>query len=76
MIEDQQRKKPKQSNIILFDTLFEKTGIPQNGNSFRYKDYVYDVLDFWTAEKFIKGYTKRKKQGKGRTSIDAIIIHL
>lgn len=76
MIEDRQRKKPKQSNIILFDTLFEKTGIPQNGNSFRYKDYVYDVLDFWTAEKFIKGYTKRKKQGKGRTSIDAIIIHL
>jgi len=75
MIEDQQRKKPKQSNIILFDTLFEKTGITKDNNSRIYKNYVYDVLDFWTAEKFIKGYTKRKKQGKGG-GIDAIIIDL
>lgn len=65
-------KKPKQSNIILFDTLFEETGIPQDSHARRIKYYAFQVLDYFTAMDYIKGYTKRKN----RKSFDAVIIDL
>lgn len=68
----QTHKKPKQSNIILFDTLFEETGIPKDRNARRIKEYAFLVLDYFTAMDYIKGYTKRKN----RKSFDAVIINL
>lgn len=69
---DRANKKPKQSNIILFSTLFEETGIPQDSNARRIKDYAFQVLDYFKAMGYIKGYTKRKN----RKSFDAVIINL
>ncbi|MDE7104743.1 MAG: hypothetical protein K2O36_02550 [Ruminococcus sp.] len=68
-------KKPKQSNIILFESLFEETGIPQDSHARRMKDYAFQVLDYFKAMDYIKGYTKRKSKGKGG-GIDAVIIDL
>ncbi|MDE5854638.1 MAG: hypothetical protein K2H19_06200 [Ruminococcus sp.] len=68
-------KKPKKSNIILFESLFEETGITQDSNTRRIKDYAFQVLDYFTAMDYIKGYTKRKSKGKGG-GIDAVIIDL
>lgn len=72
MKNDRTHKKTKQSNIILFDTLFEETGIPQDSNARRIKDYTFQVLDYFKAMNYIKGYTKRKN----RKSFDAVIIDL
>lgn len=72
MKNDRTNKKTKQSNIILFDTLFEETGIPQDSNARRIKDYTFQVLDYFKAMDYIKGYTKRKN----RKSFDAVIIDL
>ena len=72
MKNDRTQRKQKQSNIILFDTLFEETGIPQEKHPKRIKDYTFQVLDYFTATGYIKGYSKRKN-GK---SFDAVIIDL
>lgn len=68
----QTNKKPKQSNIILFSTLFEEAGIPHDSHAKRVKDYAFQVLDYFKAMGYIKGYTKRKN----RKSFDAVIINL
>lgn len=72
MRNDRENKKPKQSNIILFSTLFEETGIPQDSNAANTKEFAFTVLDNLKAVTRIKGYTKRKN----RKSIDAVIIDL
>lgn len=72
MNNDRTKKTHKQSNIILFDTLFEETGIPQDNNSANTKKYAFQVLDYFKAMNYIKGYTKRKN----RKSFDAVIIDL
>nr|CRY93950.1 hypothetical protein [uncultured prokaryote] len=72
MKNDRTNKKPKQSNIILFNSLFDETGIPQDSNARRIKDYAFQVLDYFKAMNYIKGYTARKN----RKSFDAVIIDL
>lgn len=72
MKNDRTNKKPKQSNIILFNSLFDETGIPQDSNARRIKDYAFQVLDYFKAMNYIKGYTARKN----RKSFDAVIINL
>lgn len=64
-------KKPN-SNIILFDTLFECTGITSKDGKTDARKFVFQVLDYWQARNDIKGYEKRKK---GR-SVDAVIIDM
>lgn len=72
MKNDRTKNTHKQSNIILFDTLFEETKIPQDSNAKRIKEYAFQVLDYFKATGYIKGYTKRKN----RKSFDAVIINL
>lgn len=72
MKNDRTKKKPRQSNIILFNTLFEETGIPQDSNAANTKKYAFQVLDYFKAMDYIKGYIKRKN----RKSFDAVIINL
>lgn len=62
----------KQNHVILFDTLFNSTGIDSAKTQTAIKEYAYQVLDYWKASGDIKGYKKRKK-GK---AIDAVIIDL
>lgn len=75
MKNDRTNKKPKQSNIILFESLFKETGIPHDSNAANTKKYTFQVLDYFKAMNYIKGYTKRKSKGKGG-GIDAVIIDL
>lgn len=75
MKNDRKSKKPKQSNIILFDTIFKEAEVPQDQNAQRVKKYVFQVLDYYTAFGYIKGYTKRKKAGRGG-GVDAVEINL
>lgn len=53
----------------------DNTGIPQNSNAANTKKYTFQVLDYFKAMNYIKGYTKRKSKGKGG-GIDAVIIDL
>ena len=79
MIHDKREKrkdKQKQSNVILFDTLFSETGIPKDNHSGRIKEYIYQILDYWKATGYIKDYLKRESTGNGRKNIDAVIISL
>lgn len=62
----------KQSHTILFETLFNSTGITANNSKTKARDYVCLVLDYWKASGAIKNYTKRKS---GKT-IDAVIIDI
>lgn len=74
---DKKNKSQKQSNIILFDSLFEETGIQNNSRTARnIKEYCYQVLDYWKITGFIKNYNKRESKGKGRKSIDAVVISI
>lgn len=74
---DKKNKSKKQSNIIKFESLFEETGIQKDSKTARnIKEYCYQVLDYWKGMKFIKDYEKRESKGKGRKSIDAVIIKI
>lgn len=62
----------KQNHVILFETLFNSTGITAANSQTKTRDYVFAVLDYWKASGDIKGYKKRRK---GKT-IDAVVIDL
>ena len=64
----------KQSDTILFATLFKETGT-ETTNRDRIMDnrnFCFDVLDYWKATGYIKGY---KQQTKGRSITGVDIIH-
>lgn len=63
-----------QSDTILFKTLFEetRTTTTDRKQEMRNRNFCFDVLDYWTAAGYIKGYTK---QTKGR-SITGVHIDL
>ena len=61
---------PPHDNTILFDTLFFWTGITNKNTKTNIRNYVLQVLDYFTARGLIKGYTTRQK---GKT-IDAVIL--
>lgn len=61
------------SNIILFETLFNSVEIKAKGSSrTNAQRYIEQVLDYWKAAGMIGGYKLRKREkGKGN---DAVII--
>lgn len=67
------QKHGNQSNRILFDTLYRETGndgasrTEQN----RIREYIYQVLDYWTAAGYITGYTV-VTEGKKIRGIDIL----
>ena len=65
----------KQTPVILFDTVFSETGITtkDRGQLAEYRKYAAAVLDYWTAEGYIDGYSLQRKPGKGNP-ITGIII--
>lgn len=68
------RSKKKQSNIILFETLFKESGINTGGHSERLKAFIFNVLDYYKALEHIKYYNKRTASGrKGCDAIEIII---
>lgn len=74
MKRDRKNKKHTQSNIILFDTLFADTGTKTDNRTqtMRNRKFCFEVLDYWKASGFIRGY---EKQESGR-SITGVIIEL
>ena len=60
----------KQSHNILFDTMFSQTGIETTDRKqlMLYRNFYYDVLQYWQATGFIKGYAEQNK-GKKITGI-------
>ena len=60
-----------QSNRILFEKVFEAAGKPDatKTEKGRIRDYTTAVLDYWKAEKFIKGYSIAK-DGKSVIGVD------
>ena len=69
------RNKDKtQNTTILFDTLFKAAGVTADNRvqAGRYRAFCFEVLDYWKATAFIKGY---EKQSKGK-SITGIILDL
>ena len=63
----------KQSNIILFESLFKSTGAESDNRETarRNRDFCFDVLDYWKTTGYIKDYSK---QTKGRAIRGIIII--
>lgn len=61
---------PEQKPVILFDSIFEATGITDKDTKTDARKYVFSVLEYWKAKKFIADYSKR---AKGR-SFDAVEI--
>lgn len=60
--------KPEQEPTILFDTLFEETGITKKDAQTDTRKYVFEVLDFYKAKGRIKAYKKRTK-GRAVTAV-------
>ena len=60
-----------QSNRILFEKVFEAAGKldATKTEKRRIREYTAAVLDYWKAERFIKGYTIAK-DGKSVIGID------
>lgn len=74
MKRDKQNKKPRQSDIILFASLFEDIGIakPSRDKALDIRKFCCEVLDNYIAEKYIKGYEKQTK-GKSITGLKIIL---
>lgn len=64
----------KQSDTILFDTLFKATEITTDdrNQTMLNRNFCFDVLDFWQASGYIAGY---EKQVKGRAVTGIRIKH-
>lgn len=64
----------QQSNTILFDSLFAQVGISTTDRKqlMLYRNFCYEVLEYWKATGFVKGYAE---QSKGR-KITGIAIEI
>lgn len=72
--DNESKKKKKQNNIILFETLFKESGIDKVGHLERLKTFVFSILDYYKALEHIKSYNKRTASGKkGYDGIEIII---
>lgn len=60
------------SDVILFDTMLDGAGITGKNSRTNAKKYAKQVLEYWTAMGYVKGYSLRKK-GKG---YDAIVMNV
>lgn len=74
MKNDKKKKKPTQSNTILYDTLFKTIGTPDpdKQKAADIRKFCNDLLEYYKAKGFIIDYQQRKE---GR-SITGIIIEL
>lgn len=74
MKHDRKNKHPRQSNTILFDTLFTETGQQTDNREInrRNREFCFDVLDYWKATGFIKDYARQQK-GRSITGIEIIL---
>ena len=59
---------PEQEPTILFETLFQETGITKPDAKTDARKYIFDVLDFYKAKGRIKAY-KERKQGRAITAV-------
>ena len=64
----------EQSDTILFETLFKATGTESTNREVarRNREFCFDVLDYWKAAGYIKGYSQ---QVRGRSITGVIIEH-
>jgi hypothetical protein len=64
----------EQNDTILFDTLFKTTGTASENREItrRNREFCFDVLDYWKATGYIKGY---RQQAKGRSITGVTIEH-
>lgn len=64
----------EQSDTILFDTLFKRTGTETTNRELarRNREFCFDVLDYWKVTGLIRDYSKHTK-GRSITGIE--IIH-
>ena len=78
------KKKPRLSNVILFESVFKECGINieiKGGNAKnrqkkrRYCEFCFDVMRYWQKCGLIKKYGKRVAPGSAQ-HIDAIIIEI
>ena len=74
MKRDRKNKKKQQSDIIRFDTLFTDVGLEEQSRdrASENRKFCYQVLDFLTAIKRIKGYEEQKK-GRAITGIKILL---
>ncbi len=54
----------KQSNVMLFESIFTGIDTSDRIQRKRYRDFVFDVLNYWKATGFITGYELQKKTQK------------
>ena len=64
----------RQSDTILFDTLFEETATSTDNRkmTMNNRNFCFDVLDYWKTTGYIKGY---EKQTKGRSITGVTIVY-
>lgn len=64
----------QKQRTILFETVFEATGITNPSRKTEIREYVFNVLDYWRARPH-DGISDYKKRKKGKT-YDAVIIEI
>lgn len=74
---EKHKKKPKLSNVILFDTIFKECDITHKNRpqAKRDRDFCFDVMEYWKKCRLIKGYNQRIVVGSSQ-KIDAIIVEI
>ncbi len=74
MKHDKRNKVHRQSNVILFETLFAETNTKTDNRkqTMNNRNFCFGVLDYWKVAGLIKGYKKQEK----RRSITGVIIVL
>ncbi|MBQ9257435.1 MAG: hypothetical protein IJ181_10005 [Acidaminococcaceae bacterium] len=74
MKRDAERKNPKITRIILFDSMMKQCGIDKADSKTEGKKYALSALDYWVNTGFIGGYRKREKKSGKNTTIEAVEI--
>ena len=64
----------EQSPVVLFETLFNDAGIGEQKKQYaaNNREFIFQVLDYWKASDYIKGYEKQKK-GRSITGVKILI---
>lgn len=75
MKHDRKNKVQHQSTDILFDSLYRDSSVDTSQNLYlkKAREYAFQVLDYWKAIDYIKGYTVN---AQGRTKYHSITIKL
>lgn len=78
MERDRNNGKVRQSNVILFRTLFKEVGIEAKSRKQirRNLDFCFNTLEFWKAVGFIKGYSRQQEEGRRNSPVTGVAIEL